>query len=265
MENRYQIVKGDCIEEMKKIPDGSIDLILTDPPYGTTSCKWDSVIPFEPMWQQIWRVLKPRGACVLFGAEPFSSKLRLSQIDRFKYDWVWHKTRSVGFVNAKLKPMNDHEIVSVFSVGKTSNGNENNMAYNPQELEDCERVLNGHKRSRHGDNDYWRPSEKEKIFQEKTNYPKTVLSFSSLTSAVHPTQKPIDLLQYLIRTYTDVGETVLDFTMGSGSTGVAAMFSNRKFIGIELDDKYFDISRRRIERAANPDYLKSRLKGLNSK
>lgn len=120
---------GDCLELMKDIPDGSVDLILTDPPYGTTACKWDSVIPFEPMWEQLNRIIKPNGAICLFGSEPFSSALRMSNIGMFKYDWIWTKNNAVGFVNAKLKPMNKHEIISVFSNGKTSNGNKNNMPY----------------------------------------------------------------------------------------------------------------------------------------
>jgi DNA modification methylase len=126
--------QGDCLELMKQIPDGSVDLVLTDPPYGTTACNWDSVIPFEPMWEQLKRVIKPNGAICLFGSEPFSSVLRMSNIKMYKYDWVWVKNNAVGFVNAKLKPMNRHEVISVFSTGKTSNGNANNMRYFPQGL-----------------------------------------------------------------------------------------------------------------------------------
>ena len=259
--DRYQIMNGDCLDRLKDIPDGSVDLILTDPPYGTTGCKWDNVIPLEPMWIEVWRVLKKARACVLFGAEPFSSALRMSQMDKFKYDWIWIKSYPVGFVNAHLKPMNKHEIVSIFSDGKTSNGNKNNMFYLPQGLEKCGKILRGIKGSPHGDNPYFRPSQKKSIVQELTNYPTTVLKFENPNhESLHPTQKPIDLLEYLIRTYTNKGETVLDFTMGSGSTGVAAMFSGRKFIGIEKDEKYFDIARRRIERASDPEYLKKRLK-----
>ena len=251
--DRYQIMNGDCLDRLKDIPDGSVDLILTDPPYGTTGCKWDNVIPFEPMWIEVWRVLKKARACVLFGAEPFSSALRMSQMDKFKYDWIWIKNCPVGFVNAHLKPMNKHEIVSIFSDGKTSNGNKNNMFYLPQGLEKHGKIVRGRF-------PFGRFS-RQSIVQEFTNYPMTVLKFgNSNHESLHPTQKPIDLLEYLIRTYTNKGETVLDFTMGSGSTGVAAMFSGRKFIGIEKDEKYFDIARRRIERASDPEYLKKRLK-----
>ena len=260
--DRYQIMNGDCLDRLKDIPDGSVDLILTDPPYGTTACKWDVVIPFEPMWIEVWRVLKKARACVLFGAEPFSSALRMSQMDKFKYDWIWIKNYSVGFVNAHLKPMNKHEIVSIFSDGKTSNGSKNNMFYLPQGLEKHGKIVRGTKRCRHGYSGcFSRQSQEKSIVQEFTNYPTTVLKFENPNhESLHPTQKPIDLLEYLIRTYTNKGETVLDFTMGSGSTGVAAMFSGRKFIGIEKDEKYFDIARRRIERASDPEYLKKRLK-----
>lgn len=260
MKDRYQIVKGDCIEEMKKLPDGIINMILTDPPYGTTACKWDDVIPFDAMWEQIWRVLKPNGVCALFGAEPFSSSLRMSQLQNFVYDWIWHKSVPACFFNAKQRPMAIHEVISIFSRAKANTASSNNMPYNPQGIERINRVVKGGNRKE--SSVYSKASDKDSYRQENTNYPKSVLFFPNVSSTVHPTQKPIALLQYLIRTYTDVDETVLDFTMGSGSAGVACMFENRKFIGIELDEKYFGIAKRRIERAANPDYLKNRLKGL---
>ena len=243
---------GDCLELMKNIPDGSVDLVLTDPPYGTTACKWDSVIPFEPMWEQLNRIIKPNGAICLFGNEPFSSALRMSNIKRFKYDWIWVKNNAVGFVNAKLKPMNKHEVISVFSKGKTANRNPNNMQYFPQGLIPFNKeVRSGNKKGK--DNTYWRPSLKSSneggYVQRYTNYPTTVLQFDKVQKAVHPTQKPVALLEYLIRTYTNEGETVLDFTMGSGSTGVACVNTNRHFIGIELDEGYFNIAKKRIEEA----------------
>ena len=243
---------GDCLELMTAIPDGSVDLVLTDPPYGKTACKWDSVIPFEPMWEQLNRTIKPNGAICLFGSEPFSSALRMSNIGMFKYDWIWAKSNAVGFVNAKLKPMNKHEIISVFSNGKTSNGNKNNMPYFPQGLVLFNKeVRSGNKKGK--DNSYWRPSLKSSNggghIQQYTNYPTTVLQFDKVHKAVHPAQKPVALLEYLIRTYTNEGETVLDFTMGSGSTGVACVNTNRNFIGIELDNGYFEIARKRIEEA----------------
>ena len=243
---------GDCLELMKDIPDGSVDLVLTDPPYGTTACKWDSIIPFEPMWEQLTRSIKPNRASSHFGSESSSSALRMCNIGMFKYDWIWAKNNAVGFVNAKLKPMNKHEIISVFSNGKTSNGNKNNMPYFPQGLVLFNKeVRSGNKKGK--DNSYWRPSLKSSNggghIQKYTNYPTTVLQFDKVHKAVHPTQKPVALLEYLIRTYTNDGETVLDFTMGSGSTGVACVNTNRNFIGIELDEGYLNIAKKRIEEA----------------
>lgn len=244
-----ELKQGDCLELMKDIPDGSIDMILCDLPYGTTACKWDTVIPFEPLWEQYNRVIKNNGAIVLFGAEPFSTELRHSNLQMFKYDWIWIKNNAVGFVNAKLKPMNKHEIISVFSKGKTSNGNINNMVYFPQGLLPYgKEVRNGNKKGK--DNTYWRPSMKSSngggYIQQYTNYPTTVLNFDKVQKAVHPTQKPVELLEYLIKTYTNEGDTVLDNCMGSGSTGVACVNTNRNFIGIELDENYFKIAKERI-------------------
>ena len=244
-----KLYQGDCLEIMKDIPDGSIDMILCDLPYGTTACKWDSVIPFEPLWEQYNRVIKNNGAIVLFGAEPFSTELRHSNLQMFKYDWIWIKNNAVGFVNAKLKPMNKHEIISVFSKGKTSNGNTNNMVYFPQgSLPYGKEVRSGNKKGK--DNTYWRPSMKSSngggYIQQYTNYPTTVLNFDKVQKAVHPTQKPVALLEYLIKTYTNEGELVLDNCMGSGSTGVACMNTGRNFIGIEKDEKYFNIAKERL-------------------
>jgi site-specific DNA-methyltransferase (adenine-specific) len=232
---------------MKTLEKGSVDLVLTDPPYGTTACKWDNIIPFEPMWEQIWRVLKPNGACVLFGSEPFSSKLRMSQLAYFKYDWVWRKSRAVGFVNAKLAPLKQHEVISVFSQKATAN-RADNMVYYPQGIKPYGKIVRGGKCSAHGENSYWKPGQKKEYVQEFAGYPKTVLDFASEGKPVHPTQKPVPLLEYFIKTYTLECETVLDFTMGSGSTGVACVNTGRKFIGIELDGKYFEIARERIAR-----------------
>lgn len=235
---------------MKDIPDKSVDMILCDLPFGITSSKWDKVIPFEPLWEQYKRIIKINGAICLFGAEPFASKLRTSNTEWFKYDWVWIKNNAVGFVNAKLKPMNKHEVICVFSEGKTSNGNKNNMPYFPQGL------IPYNKESRSGnkkgkDNTYWRPSLKSSneggYIQEFTNYPTTVLQFNKVQKAVHPTQKPVPLLEYLIKTYTNEGETVLDNCMGSGSTGVACVNTNRSFIGIELNQKYYNLAKERIK------------------
>jgi site-specific DNA-methyltransferase (adenine-specific) len=247
-----QLMFGDCLERMKEIGDKSIDMILCDPPFGTTACKWDTIIPFEPLWEQYKRIIKENGAIVLFGSEPFSSKLRMSNLEMYKYDWIWIKNNTVGFVNAKLKPLNKHEIISVFSNGKTSNGNKNNMKYFPQGLIPFgKEVRNGNKKGK--DNTYWRPSMKSSNggghIQQFTNYPNTVLQIDKVSKSVHPTQKPVALLEYLIKTYTNEGETVLDNTMGSGSTGVAAVNANRRFIGIEKDDNYFEIAKKRINEA----------------
>jgi site-specific DNA-methyltransferase (adenine-specific) len=246
-----QLLKGDCLEEMNKIPDGCIDLVLTDPPYGTTACKWDSVIPFEPMWEQLHRVIKGNGAIVLFGSEPFSSALRMSNINRYKYDWYWRKSRPSGFVNAKLKPLKDVEQIMVFSKGTTANGSINNMPYYPQDLEKIDKKWERPKKyfTDSGVNPM-RDSHSLARTIEYTNYPRQILDFQMHNSKqLHPTQKPVALLEYLIRTYTNDGETVLDFTMGSGSTGVACVNTGRNFIGIELDSNYYDIACKRIRDA----------------
>ena len=236
---------GDCLEEMNKIPDGSIDLVLTDPPYGTTACKWDVIIPFEPLWEQYERVIKDSGVIVLFGSEPFSSSLRLSKVELFKYDWVWDKVSVVGFANAKKMPLRNIETVSVFYKSQPT--------YNPQGLIKIapKKIKNGrtHKeKSEKGMTAINGGRFKEDYIQEYTNYPKQILTFNREKGS-HPTQKPVALLEYLIKTYTNDGETVLDNCMGSGSTGVACVNTNRKFIGIELDEKYYHISKKRIEEA----------------
>lgn len=244
-----KLLHGDTIEMMATLPDESVDMILCDLPYGTTACKWDTVIPFEPLWEQYKRLIKKNGAIVLFGSEPFSSSLRTSNLEMFKYDWIWEKSKAVGFVNAKLKPMPKHETVSVFSFGKTSNGNQGNMVYNPQGLVNHGKTVRGRKgvSSDSDGNGYGRPSMKAEYVQEFTNYPTTVLRFGSEGSPQHPTQKPVALCEYLIRTYTNEGETVLDNTMGSGTTGVACVNTGRSFIGIERDDKYFAIAQERLQ------------------
>lgn len=230
---------GDCLEIMKTIPDNSIDLILTDPPYGTTACKWDSVIPFEPMWKELKRIRK--GAIVLFGSEPFSSALRMSNIKEFKYDWVLEKNRATGFLNAKKMPLYKYELCSVFG---------NKIRYFPQ-VRPCKPTKmktnnTGSKSDCYGKIEWDKPEYAIRDF----TYPDNKIEFKQvLKNRVHPTQKPIDILEYLIKTYTLEGETVLDFTMGSGSTGIACKNLNRNFIGIEKDDKYFEIAKNRIESA----------------
>ena len=240
------LIKGDCLEVMKTIESGSVDAIITDPPYGTTACKWDSVIDFDLMWEQLNRIIKPNGAIVLFGGEPFSSALRMSNVKNYKYDWTWNKSSSSGFVNAKLKPMNTIENILIFSEGKTANGSKNNMPYNPQGLIPYGKVTkNGASKK---ENSTFRENNKSKVgyIQEFTNYPRNYIAIPYQKKAVHPTQKPVELMEYLIRTYTNENETVLDFTMGSGSTLVACKNTNRNGIGIEMDDKYFNIASERI-------------------
>lgn len=243
------LMQGDCLERMKDIPDGSVDMILCDLPYGTTACKWDSVIPFEPLWEQYRRVTKPNVAIVLFGDEPFSSYLRTSNMSWYKYDWYWRKSRPAGFTNAKLKPLKDIETISVFSSGATANGSLRNMPYNPQGLEDCNVLWNRPKVYLDGDRGVNPARANSKLSRviEKTGYPRQILDFANPNSDVlHPTQKPVKLCEYLLRTYTTEGQVVLDNTMGSGTTGVACKSLDRKFIGIEKDAGYFEIAKQRI-------------------
>ena len=229
---------GDCLELMKDIPDGSVDMVLTDPPYGTTACKWDSVIPFEPMWAELKRIIKPNGAIVLFGSEPFSSALRMSNIKQYKYDWIWKKERGLGFLNAKKMPLRDTENISVFCSGR--------CVYYPQmRAGEPYTAKNNPKKQKGTNNEY----ASVVTVNEGGRYPLTTLEFTRPRSTLHPTQKPVPLLEYLIKTYTNEGETVLDFTMGSGTTGVACVKTKRNFIGIELDEEYFEIAKKRIEEA----------------
>lgn len=243
---------GDCLELMKDIPDGSVDMILCDLPYGTTACKWDAVIPFEPLWAEYRRVVKQNAPVVLFGDEPFSSHLRVSNLPWYRYDWYWRKSRPAGFTNAKLKPLKDVETISVFSSGATANGSQKNMPYFPQGLEDCNMKWSRPKQYLDGDKGVnpARTSHKLNRAIEKTGYPRQVLDFPNPNAEVfHPTQKPVALMEYLIRTYTNESETVLDNCMGSGTTGVACINTNRNFIGIEKDANYFAIAESRINNA----------------
>ena len=237
-----KLFQGDCLELMKDIPDKSIDMILCDLPYGTTACKWDSIIPFEPLWEQYDRIIKDNGAIVLFGSEPFSTKSRNSNLNMFKYDWVWDKVNPFGFLDCKFRPLKSHENISVFSKGGCSNGSKIPMKYNPQGVVwETKKKQNKLKSELLHSN----PNNAEYISQG-SNYPKTIIEFKKDGNGFHPTQKPVALLEYLIKTYTNEGETVLDNCMGSGSTGVACINTNRNFIGIELDKKYFEIAKRRI-------------------
>ena len=238
---KFDLWKGNCLELMKDIPDGSVDLILTDPPYGTTACKWDSVVPFDFMWEQLKRIIKPNGAIVLFGSEPFSSALRMSNIKQFKYDWVWDKVTAKGHLVAKIRPMQQTENICVFGDGKINYYPimvERDKPRKDVDVEYSRTEIMGGKTTK----------EQSKIVRDK-KYPKNVLTFSNASQKdkLHPTQKPVALLEYLIKTYTQEGETVLDFTFGSCSTAIACLNTDRNFIGIELDNTYFDIGVNRIK------------------
>ena len=241
------LIHGECLEAMKLIPDGSVDMVMTDPPYGTTACKWDSIIPLEPMWEQLKRVIKPNGAIVMTASQPFTTTLIASNMKMFKYCWVWVKPKGTGHLNAKRMPMNDYEDVAVF-YGKQ-------CTYNPQMTKGKPYKNKGGKTvkvNESGATTYGKFStggEHNKV-NEGLRYPKRVVSIPVVErGSVHPTQKPVALMEYLIKTYTNEGETVLDFTMGSGTTGVACVNLKRDFIGIEMDDKYFEIASKRIEDA----------------
>jgi site-specific DNA-methyltransferase (adenine-specific) len=269
-DNGLWLMHGDCLERMKEIPDGSVDMILCDLPYGTTACKWDSVIPFEPLWEQYRRIAKMNAAIVLTGSQPFTSALVMSAIDLFKYCWVWEKTRATGHVHAKNKPMKAHEDVAVFSLGTTVHASQSlrRMVYNPQGTIAVDRTSYRPSRGVSGSDvvGSLRPSHKQTVRQTAANYPRSVQRFASdhNVGALHPTQKPVALMEYLIRTYTNEGETVLDNCMGSGTTGVAALNCGRKFIGIERDAAYFEIAQRRIEDSRGqmceaPEGIKARM------
>ena len=232
---------GDCLERMKEIPDGSVDMILTDPPYGTTQNKWDSVIDLEAMWKEVWRVLKPNGACVLFSAQPYTSVLVTSQIKYYKYEWVWVKNLKTGNLNARRMPMGGHETLQVFYKKPPT--------YNPQKRKRTTEVKSGNKFNSKTSNYGTQKSEYLDRQSDEISPDTALLQFKCVHNSsgkVHPTQKPVALLEYLIKTYTQEGETVLDFTMGSGSTIVAALNTNRKAIGIELNESYFNIAKERI-------------------
>jgi site-specific DNA-methyltransferase (adenine-specific) len=243
------LMQGDCLERMKEIPDGSIDAIIADPPYGTTACKWDSVIPFEPMWEQLNRIIKPNGAIVLFGSEPFSSALRMSNIKHYKYDWVWEKERPTNIFTIKNMAGKVHENISVFYFSLPT--------YNPIMENSIQQNNNNGNKSQSGDMNAIEAFGKTKTsiskdYNSKKRYPRSVIRIPRGTRGnkkFHPTQKPVALMEYLIKTYTNEGETVLDFTMGSGTTGVACVNTNRNFIGIELDEGYFKIAQDRINQA----------------
>ena len=237
------LINDDCLNAMAKLPDNSIDFILTDPPYGTTACKWDSVIPFELMWEQLNRIIKPNGAIVLFSKQPFTSSLVMSNPKYFKYEWIWQKSHATGHLNSKKQPMRQHENICVFYKKQS--------VYNPQMIDKT--YID--KRTKSGDDSnvdvYGDFKAVKRQIPVTKGYPKTIQYFSTPfkggEGGKHPTRKPVALMEYLIKTYTNENETVLDFTMGSGSTGVACVNTNRNFIGIEMDANYFEIAEQRIK------------------
>ena len=228
----------DCLEGLRSIPDGSVDLVLTDPPYGTTACKWDKVVPFEKLWAEYERVLKPGAACVVFGSEPFSTRLRQSNLGNFKYDWVWEKEQGANFMNVKFQPYKVHEIISVFYADR--------VHYNPQ-------MTPGkpYKSGKGTSGDITGNVVKVQTTNQGTRYPRSVVKFNTdkAKGSLHPTQKPLALIEYLIKTYSDEGAVVLDTFMGSGTTAVACIKTGRNYIGFELSKEYHAIAEKRIAEA----------------
>ena len=261
------LLQGDCLVEMDKIADGSVDLICTDLPYGTTDRRgvegkgsnrllgWDNVIPLDKLWEQYKRILKPLGTVVLTADQPFTSMLVLSNLEWFKYEWIWKKKRTTGFLLANYRPMKETEDVLVFSPGGAAAASKNtgNMTYNPQGLieKNVKKKNNPKRLGKFLNNpDFMGKNNKllhESEYEQKwTNYPSEVIEFGLDKNVIHPTQKPVDLMEYLVRTYSNEGETVLDNCMGSGTTGVACVNANRNFIGIEMDENYYTLASERI-------------------
>jgi site-specific DNA-methyltransferase (adenine-specific) len=249
---RVTLIQGDCLEVLPWLEAESIDAVIADPPYGTTACSWDSVIPLEAMWKELRRVLKPQGAVVFTASQPFTTTLIGSNREWYKYNWVWEKSRPSGHINAKNRPLKKHEDVCVFSSGTTANRSPRLMVYNPQGL-----VYSPYRFKRNATfsckgNHYIgsRPSHKTEYDVEWKNYPGSIIKFSNPNNELtHPTQKPVALMEYLVRTYSNEGDTVLDFCMGSGTTGVAAIRADRNFVGVEVDPGYCAIAKERIAKA----------------
>ena len=249
---KIELIQGDCLEKMKDIPDGSIDAIITDPPYGTTACKWDTIIPFEPLWEQLKRLIKPNGAIVMTASQPFTTTLISSNIKMFKYCWYWKKSKPNGWQHSKNKPMTAIEECCVFSkapMGHIGQLGERRMKYNPQGI----RSIGDKKVTAvaHGTSMGARPNQIGKKYEAFTGFPHNVLEYPNIIGkkAIHPTQKPVALMEYLIKTYTSENEVVLDFCIGSGTTAIAAINTNRRCIGIEKDETYFETAKTRIQSA----------------
>lgn len=244
------IKHGDCLELMKELPDNSIDMILCDLPYGITECHWDKIIDFEKLWEQYERIMTKQASAVLFAIGQFTAKLIVSNPKLFKYKWTWIKKYNTNFMHAKNRPMTKHEDILIFSKGSMGHKSllkDKRMTYNPQGLIPCEKNVKTRKKKFDTYLGY-RPTHKDEYTQSFTNYPCDVLYFEELSpnNKIHTSEKPIDLLEYLIKTYTNEGATVLDNCMGSGTTGVACMNTGRKFIGFEIDEKYYNIARERL-------------------
>jgi len=240
---KNEIHLGDCMEIMKMIPDKSVDMILCDLPYGTTACAWDTIIPFDALWKEYGRLIKPNGAIVLTASQPFTSALVMSNPKMFKYEWIWEKNVASNFMQYKFMPAKKHENILVFANGKTTY-NAIMEDKSPLSLERMKYKFKNRKQSEH----YKTDISEDRSNREEQMYPTSIQKFNRETG-LHPTQKPLALMEYLIRTYTNEGETVLDNTMGSGTTGVACVNTKREFIGIELQDKYFEIAEKRINSA----------------
>jgi len=236
-EGKKEILLGDCLELMKDIPNGSIDMILCDLPYGTTACKWDTIIPFEPLWEQYKRIIKDNGAIVLTASQPFTSALVMSNVKMFKYEWIWDKRVASNSQLAKYQPLKIHENILVFG---------NGIVYKPQGLLDCNILRTNDNRSK-GVGHIGSEKKRKEFLQTKTGYPKSIINFKpSNINKLHPTQKPVALFEYLIKTYTNEGDLVLDNCAGSGTTAIACLNTNRQFIVMEKEQKYYDIILKRV-------------------
>lgn len=246
----YYLRQGDCLELLKTIPDNFVDLVLADPPYGTTACKWDSIIPLEPMWEQLKRVTKKNAAIVMTASQPFTSLLGASNLRMLKYSWCWDKLHATGHLNAKKRPRKGYEDILVF-YQKQPTYNPQGLVYAPKKMYNsrshCARGATNVTSTVSGG------MNPEPYIQQYTNYPDGFIHIKSANgNSAHPTQKPVALMEYLIKTYTVENQVVVDFTMGSGTTGVACGNLNRKFIGFERDEKYFEMAKSRIEAAYVP-------------
>lgn len=250
--SEYQLLNGDCIELMKLIPEKSVDMILCDLPYGTTQNRWDEVIPFDDLWESYNRIIKDRGAIVLFGSQPFTSRLVCSNLKMFKYEWIYEKTQPSGHLNAKRMPLKYHENVLVFykkpptyNPIKTTG---HNRKVSKGQIVTKEEIGNG----------CYGAQLKGANYDSTERYPKSIQCFSNglmKQKSLHPTQKPVELCEYMIKTYTNEGDTVLDNCMGVGTTGIACLNTGRNFIGIELSKKYFDIAKQRISELSAEKHL----------